>query len=203
MALSDFKTANTPKEVVFDEGTVSGKVLGMDLADDPYIGESDAELFGNPDGEDAGAPLGETSGDGAEEDFANVKSRVLPSPGNPTQSQDGDHRAQGHIPYRTWCSECVRARCTGEQHRKRGGTRHICVFSFDYLHLDASGIPVARKDVMDGAEVSLTILVAKESKGKAVFAHVVPQKGVDSHHFAVDILMKDIGWLGYTAISLR
>ena len=82
---------------------MSGKVLGMDLADDPYIGENDAELFGNPDGEDAGVPLGETSGDDAEEDFANVKGRVLPSPGNPTQSQDGDHRAQGHIPYRTWC----------------------------------------------------------------------------------------------------
>ena len=36
-----------------------------------------------------------------------------------------------------------------------------------------------------------------------MFGHVVPQKGVDPHHFAVDILMKDIGWLGYTAISLR
>ena len=29
------------------------------------------------------------------------------------------------------------------------------------------------------------------------------QKGVERHHFAVYILMKDIGWLGYTAISLR
>ena len=165
--------------MVFDEGTVNGKVLGMDLADDPYIGESDAELFGNPDGEDAGVPLGETSGDDAEEDFANVKSRVLRSPGNPAQSQDGDHRAQGRMPYRSWGSEYVRARCTGEQHRRRSGTRDICVFSVDLLHFDKSGIPVAREAVLAGAEVSLSILAAKDSKVKAVFGHVVPQKGAD------------------------
>ena len=62
---------------------------------------------------------------------------------------------------------------------------------------------MAREAVLAGAEVSLTILVGKDSKGKAVFGHVVPQKGVDPHDFAVDILMKDVGWLGYTAISLR
>ena len=36
-----------------------------------------------------------------------------------------------------------------------------------------------------------------------MFGHVVPQTGVDPHHFAVDILMKDMGWLGYSALSLR
>ena len=62
---------------------------------------------------------------------------------------------------------------------------------------------MAREAMLAGAEVSLTILVAKESKGKAAFGHVVLQKGVDPDHFAVDILMKDISWLGYIAISLR
>ena len=71
------------------------------------------------------------------------------------------------------------------------------------MRFDKSGIPVAREAVLAGAEVSLTILVAKDSEGKAVFGDVVPQKGVDPHYFAVDILMKDIGWQGYTAISLR
>ena len=124
--------------MVFDEGKVSGKVLGMDLTDDPYVVDGDTDLYGSRSGEEVVEPLGETSADGtwvdaqlAEEDFADVKGRVLPSPSNPTQSQDGDHRAEGHIPYRSWCSECVRARCTGEQHRRRGGARDICVFSFD------------------------------------------------------------------------
>ena len=60
------------------------------------------------------------------------------------------------------------------QHRRRSGTRDICVFSFDYLHFDKSGIPVACEAVLAEAEVTLTILVAKDSKGKAVFGHVVP-----------------------------
>ena len=57
--------------------------------------------------------------------------------------------------------------------------------------------------LLAGAEVSLTILVAEDSKGKAVYGDVVPQKGVDPHRFAADILMKKTGWLDYTAISLR
>ena len=51
--------------------------------------------------------------------------------------------------------------------------------------------------------MSLTLLVAKDSLGKAVFAHVVPQKGVDPAHYSVDALIKDIAWLGYTRLSLR
>ena len=192
------------------------KLLGMDLTVDPYIvEEDDDDLFG--DGGILGR--GETDGDaivcepeepagvlGSDAEFEfeeKIESRILPRPSEPTQSQEEDHRAEGHIPFRSWCSECVRARGTGEQHRGRRDRREICTFSFDYLHLDASGIPVKKEDVLAGAEVSLTILVAKDSLGKAVFTHVVPQKGVDADHYAVDVLMEDIGWLGYTALSLR
>ena len=47
------------------------------------------------------------------------------------------------------------------------------------------------------------LLVAKDLLGKAVFAHVVPQKGVDQAQYSVDALVKDIAWLGYTRVSLR
>ena len=60
-----------------------------------------------------------------------------------------------------------------------------------------------REVVLEGAGVDLTILVAKDARGKAVFAHVVLQKGVDPEHYAVDALMEDIKWLGYTALALR
>ena len=201
--------------MVFEKGT-GVKLLGMDLTVDPYIvEEDDDDLFG-----DGGIPgRGETDGDaivcepeepagvlGSDAEFEfeeKIESRILPRPSEPTQSQEEDHRAEGHIPFRSWCSECVRARGTGEQHRGRRDRREICTFSFDYLHLDASGIPVKKASVLAGAEVSLTILVAKDSLGKAVFAHAVPQKGVDADHYAVDVLMEDIGWLGYTALSLR
>ena len=66
--------------------------------------------------------------------------RVLPTPGNPTSSQREDHSASGHLPYRAWCEECVAARATGEQHRRRTERRTVCVLAFEYLFLDKSGI---------------------------------------------------------------
>ena len=54
-----------------------------------------------------------------------------------------------------------------------------------------------------GTKATLTILVAKDSLGKAIFAHVVLQKGVDPAYYAVDALVKDVAWLGYTRFSLR
>ena len=195
----------------------------MDLAADPYLVDVDGEandedLFGNDDaveadnvgpGEETHAPVipGDALDDNVDLDedvqVENAENRILPCPNEPTPSHIEDHRAEGHIPYRNWCSECVRARWTGDQHRKRRDRRGICVFSFDYLHLDKTGIPVAKRAVLEGAEVDLTILVAKDSLGKAVFGHVVPQKGIDPEHYSVDALMEDIKWLGYTALSLR
>jgi hypothetical protein len=52
-------------------------------------------------------------------------------------------------------------------------------------------------------DVDVTILVAKAPRGNAMFAHVVPQTGVDMEHYAVDVLMKDLKWLGCQKISLR
>ena len=49
----------------------------------------------------------------------------------------------------------------------------------------------------------MTILVAKDLMGKAVFGHVVPQKGVDTEHFAVDALVQHLKWLGYKKLGLR
>ena len=60
-----------------------------------------------------------------------------------------------------------------------------------------------RESTQTGAKVSLTLLVAKDSLGKAAFAHVGLQKGVDPAHYSVDALIKDIAWLGYTRSSLR
>jgi len=160
------------------------------------------ELFGPDDVNDA-VDASEQQWPEEQSDHEGAQFKVSPDPGEPTVSQVEDHRACGHCPYRSWCSECIRARGGGEQHRKRTEAKAICVFSFDYLFLDEAGNVVQREDVASGAAVALTILVAHDSKGKACFAHVVPQKGVDLEHYAVDVLMKDVAWLGWTHISLR
>ena len=79
----------------------------------------------------------------------------------------------------------------------------MCVFSFDYLFLDRSGKEVSRAKMEEGADIDLTILVVKDSRGKAVFSHIVPQKGVDRDQYAVDVLLEDIKWLGFQRVSLR
>ncbi len=129
--------------------------------------------------------------------------RILPDPGEPTASQVEAHRAEGHVPYRSWCKWCLSGRATGEQHRCRRSERRICVFSFDYVFYDEKGDVVTREARLAGAAIDLTVLVAKDSWGKAAFMHVVPQKGVDSEKFSVDILLEDLKWLGYQRIALR
>ena len=52
-------------------------------------------------------------------------------------------------------------------------------------------------------EGAIKILVARDGKGKAVFAHVVPMKGVDEAGFAVGVLVDDVTWLCYTRIALK
>ena len=87
--------------------------------------EDDDELFGQEvqDVQDKGEAkdpegVAVTLSDG-EELEETLKQRILPDPGEPTVSQREDHRASGHITFRSWCEDCVAGRATGEQHRKR------------------------------------------------------------------------------------
>ena len=176
---------------------------GEDVQREPAVDAADLENISNPDDVDEGVVNDSEQRADEHGDHEGAQFKVSPDPGEPTVSQIEDHRACGHWPYRSWCPECIRARGGCEQHRKRTEAKAICVFSFDYLFLDAAGNVVKREDVASGVAVALTILVAHGSKGKACFAHVVPQKGVDLGHYAVDVLMKDVAWLGYTHISLR
>ena len=112
------------------------KILMAEGRDDEGLDEDDEGLFG-----DAVAAADEVidveddiAGEaGQHRDQEGAQARVLPDPGEPTESQREDHKACGHIPYRTWCRFCVEGRSTGEQHRARPGKRNICVFAFDYL----------------------------------------------------------------------
>jgi hypothetical protein len=55
----------------------------------------------------------------------------------------------------------------------------------------------------DREEVDVKPLIANDTRGKGVFAHVIPQKGVDQDHYSVDVLVKDVLWLGFREIFLK
>ena len=49
----------------------------------------------------------------------------------------------------------------------------------------------------------LKVLIVRCHKSKALFAHVVPQTGIDEKHCVVYCLTKDILWLGYPRVLLK
>ena len=89
----------------------------------------------------------------------------------------------------------MQVRGTGIQHRKTEEERRIPVFGFDYL--------LITYDSTKEAEESIKILVAKCQYTKCVFAHVVPQKGIDPNLYAVKRLTRDVLWLGHNKIILK
>ena len=120
--------------------------------------------------------------------------RVLRDPGEPTMQEWEEHRVD-HIPYRSWCPYCVRGRGTGTQHRKVKEVPRIPTFGFDYLHGSEGGEAEGTAPVR--------ILVAKCNLTKCLFAHVVPQKGMDPESYAVERLKRDLLWLGHTKVILK
>ena len=68
------------------------------------------------------------------------------------------------------------------------------MFGFDYLH------GAEKKE--DGDDL-IKILVAKCHMTKCLFAHAVPQKGIDPENYAVERLKRDVLWLGHTRIALK
>ena len=191
------------KEMVDD--SVGDVVAGMDVVDEES--STQEELFGDVADADAQrSEMGnghrdESHDDGAEEDCG--PKRVAPDPGMPTQSEIDDHNVD-HLPFRSWCVPCVEGKATGEQHRCGGPVGQVSRFAFDYMFITKDKV-VPRDELTEEDEknILMKILVAKDSRSRAIFAHVVRRKGVDEEGYAVKRLAEDIEWLGYTRIILK
>ena len=146
--------------------------------------------------------IGIEEGEVIESEQEHEIAKTHPSPDLPTQSEIDDHNID-HIPYRSWCRACVEGRGREQGHHSVDYTsRKVPTIGFDYLFLSRRGV-FSRKDwVQESDEKYLKILVVKDFKSKAVFAHAVQRKGVDDTRFAVDALVSDIEWLGYSRIIL-
>ena len=154
----------------------------------------DYEVLANEAEEDDVMDLGDEEEDAAPKTSA-------PEPGAPSKRMIAIHR-EDHIPYRCWCEHCVKGRGHGEPHVS-GEEGTVPVVSFDYLIVTKNGEYKASGDVKDKYEILLKIIIVKDSRSKAIFAHVVPQKGVAEDKFAVECLRKDILWLGYPRVLLK
>jgi len=86
-----------------------------------------------------------------------------------------------HIPFRSWCSHCVKGKARGNQHRRRKDVERedrepIVSVDCMFMH-DNQG---------EGEEKGMPIMVAKDRKTRIIRARVVPQKG--NHGYSIKAL---------------
>ena len=126
-----------------------------------------------------------------DEDTVIQPAKPLPSPKAPTAAQVAAHNIT-HLPYRSWCPDCVAARRPNSQHRSSSSEsqRVDPLLVADYCFVRDN----------DDAEV-ITILVARLYPSRAMLATVVDAKGPDEH--AVSRLAKFLRDSGYAKVVYR
>ena len=119
--------------------------------------------------------------------------RIARDPGDPTPVEREEH-AVTHLPYRSWCPVCVKAKGKEESHKRQGNKEEVLkpTVSMDYK---VFGQEVAEDD-------KATALVIKDSATKMNFAHLCEKKGA-SDEWVVTRLMADLDRLGYTEVILK
>ena len=164
---------------------------------------------GGPQSSEVSADKGPQSDDvgAGTEEITTEEAEVLPqqtvrTPYTPTASELAKHRID-HLPYRDWCPECVEGFGREKPHTANHNRRWVPVISMDYLFVSSRGV-FQKKDwePIEG-EDHVKVLVIYDSESKAIFAHAVPQKGVDEPGYVVDKIVTDIQWLGYSRVILR
>ena len=86
--------------------------------------------------------------------------------------------------------------------------RSVATIAFDYLFATRKGCYTkeewaSEETRQDAQENALKILVVRDLKSKATFAHAVPTKGVDEKRFAVDSIVDDVRYCGYSRVILK
>ena len=123
--------------------------------------------------------------------------RMLPDPGAPSRQEVLEHELT-HIPFRTWCPHCVAARAKSLRHAidKWKQDSGLPMIGVDYAFLN--------KTDSDNAGIStVTTLVAKDNRSKCIFGLPVPRKGVDEQEYGTRLLLKVLGFLGYSRVVMK
>jgi hypothetical protein len=111
--------------------------------------------------------------------------RPARDPGAPTQAMRDAHEAT-HLPFRSWCAECVHGRRDAPpHHRTKRGAGDVPEVAFDYAYVRR-----------DDEEETVTLLVMRDRDSKALRAWVLERKGVDMEA-TVDRAVAGIRELGY------
>ena len=113
--------------------------------------------------------------------------KVRRRPNEPTKEERIKHRAT-HIPYRSWCVDCVAAAGRDHPHRRmheEADARDLNEVHLDYCFpRDGEGMP------------SATVVVVKPRNTRAVFSHIVSRKRAGGMDWAVQQILRGLVRLG-------
>ena len=126
----------------------------------------------------------------------------LKTPELPPHAVVEAHRID-HWPPRSWCKECNEGHGRERGHYRSEESHRVAIISMDYAFMTKKGEIVVEGDPGWDDEEALKLLVVKDSKSRAVFAHAVPRKGIDEKRYAVDMVVEDVLWLGYSKLLLK
>ena len=140
--------------------------------------------------------------------------KKAPDPVLPSPAEIEAHR-ETHLPFRSWCLDCMLARSMGELHKRRqeGRTSTVPVVAMDYFFMTSSEVYLTKEEagyqtddaVKEASEAGKIVkcMIVKCTDTKAVVAFTVPQKGVDPDRYASTRIAKFIEWLGHTKVILK
>ena len=79
--------------------------------------------------------------DGEDQETEEVQeSKIAPSPSLPSAAEVEDHRIS-HLPFRSWCRECILGKALGEQRCSKGHSpSKIAVIGVDYFYMTEKGL---------------------------------------------------------------
>ena len=111
----------------------------------------------------------------------------------PTQAMIDDHEV-AHLPFRSWCPFCVRGRGQSQGHFKVDkGDEQIPLISVDYGFLGTRDSPANETP----------ILLIKDRLSKSIWAHPVPNRGLQPSMHGSEVLLKAIKETGYKRLTLK
>lgn len=108
---------------------------------------------------------GEVEEEGGEEEENGIRRLVKRAdPREPTRQEREEHEMT-HLPFRNWCSHCVRGRGTEEACRRIDREQGMAEVHMDFVFMGE-----------DGSLATLAVLVAKERSTGMTMATVAPRK---------------------------
>ena len=124
--------------------------------------------------------------------------RVARSPREPTSLERQLHEVT-HLPYRSWCRHCAKARGKDTYHRRIAGEQEVPRVGMDYMYMSERGV-ISKPD--EPGMFYITMLVVKDFWNKSVWAYPVEGKGVEKAAWLPDMLIKDFNTCGLDGCML-